>query len=646
MSRGRVCCSDLISRMTTRGSYQGRILLCLGLLLLSPVVFGLEHADLLAFTRSTCNHWSDKMQPSSELGNFSSGNPIRQGDRQIGLRHRLDQPDGYVLLNVYDTPGRPRQFMSVTYNNDDQPTMMVSLGPSCKIRSLRRANLSAVDETGQSRVLSISALDESLRPAGSPEWINPPTLSSTGSHLSGEHDRVRVGMVDSGVNYQLTEIASRLARSEQGEMVGYDFWDLDALPFDANVVGDGFFVQRHGTRTASIVLREAPNVELVPYRYPRPDMDRMIDLVEHAVDNNVSIVGMPLGSQSLDDWKAFQRAAEANPQLLFIVSAGNNGFNIENRPVYPAALDIANILVVTSSDDFVRPAERTNWGRLSVDFLLPAENISALDFSGKEVSVSGSSYAVSRLVALTARLKQANPDWQAKELIRALRNRYTDGVGKRWVYSGYIADPLNLDLAIAFEPVELALQPGMLAATSDPTSGDFAALHLPLDVLVLDTRWTSNRISAVLNSAFSVLQQCGIVLGRVSTQQFNGPDYLRDLSTGTARTLMDATATRHATVVFARDSRMSVPFEGEAFGLGNTRDRPWLRNSVWLTEDISDPGLALAHELFHVLSNNGEHVQDTTNLMSERTRPGQDRLDDRQCMNLREMGKTLSLLVD
>lgn len=630
-------------------------LLCLYLLCFSSSAPGSDQFNLLAFTQHACKGWDDGSPLSTEEGELPAGTPILQRGRQVGTRFHFEGLGQNVALSVYETPGRPRQFMSIGFTDSGAPALMVSMGAACDVRLIRQANFSATDVSSHSRpyLLSISALDESLHPVGQPQWVNPP-LEWVEQVSVIEPVPVRVGMIDSGVNYQLPEINTRLARTEEGALVGYDFWDMDSLPFDANVVGEGFNVQRHGTRTASIVLREAPGTQLVPYRYPRPDMERMAELVAHAVDNNVAILGMPLGSQSLDDWKAFQRAAEANPQLLFVVSAGNNGRNIENEPVYPAALDINNVLVVTSADDFVRPAQRTNWGRLSVDFMLPAERINALDFTGDEVSVSGSSYAVSRLVALAARLKQAHPDWLAKDLIRALRNRYTDGVGKRWVYSGYIADPLLMDFpsikqpavaTVGFESLALAIQSHASAVTPQQEDSDYVELHLPLDVLVLDDRWTTSRIETVLDSAREPLRQCGVTVTNVNARRFVGPDYLRDLSTGTAKTIMDAASTTRATVVFARDTRMDVPFTGEAFGVGNTRDRPWLRHSVWMTEDIKDPGLALAHELVHVLSNSGDHVQDAGNLMAERTQPGQDRLNQRQCLQLRETGKNLALLL-
>ena len=106
-----------------------------------------------------------------------------------------------------------------------------------------------------------------------------------------------------------------------------------------------------------------------------------------------------------------------HPEILFIVSAGNNGRDIDVNPVYPAGLTHDNIIVVTSSNDYSQPAERTNYGRISVDYLLPAESIPAIDFDGSETLVSGSSYAVSRMTALAARLLISEPELSINQLI-------------------------------------------------------------------------------------------------------------------------------------------------------------------------------------------------------------------------------------
>ena len=147
-----------------------------------------------------------------------------------------------------------------------------------------------------------------------------------------------------------------------------------------------------------------------------------------------------------------------------------------------------------------------------------------------------------------------------------------------------------------------------------------------------------------MQTAYDLLAQCGIGAGDISIHSFAGDDYLRDLSTGTAHTLLGAMNSTATTVVFARDTRMQEPFTGEAFGLGNTRRRPWLANSVWLMPDIGEEWIALAHELFHVISNNGEHVEDSANLMQERTDADSQTLTDRQCQYARVTGLANRLL--
>ncbi len=491
------------------------------------------------------------------------------------------------------------------------------------------------------QALSIETLDENLQPVGEPDWLNPPLefierVRAGARRPAGDSGPVRVGMVDSGVNYRLDEINRRLARAPDGQLIGYDFWEMDDLPYDSHPVNSGFFVQHHGTRSASLLLREAPAIELVPYRYPRPDMSRMQALVEHASRHGVDILGMPLGSNRAEDWGSFARAANAHPRMLFIVSAGNDGRDIDIDPVFPAVLGLDNMLVVTSAGDFVIPAEGVNWGRRSVDYLVPAERRVALDYSGQQTLVSGSSYAVSRVAALAARLKHENRDWDAAQIIDALRQRYRESSPDvfGWVGSGYIADPLAG--APILKSVLGDFDPDLPSASS--------GLRVDLDFLLLDPRWPISRVRDALQQAFRILAQCDVVAGEVNGFSIQAADYLLDLSSGNARTLLEAVAAQQPTLVFARDTRMRDQYLGEAFGYGNTRHRPWLTNSVWLMRDVDDAGIALAHELYHVLANSGAHVQGRPNLMQPDTRPESTELTAQQCRQARDAGIANGLL--
>lgn len=494
------------------------------------------------------------------------------------------------------------------------------------------------------------------------DQLDNPELPDLIPQIAPAQNRVRVALVDSGVNYLLPKINAGLARLGDGKLLGYDFWDMDALPFDSHPDARGGVV-RHGTRTASLLLKEAPFVELVAYRYPRPDMQRMTDLIAHADKHKVRVIGLPLGGNLLEPWLAFEAAAKAHPHILFVASAGNNGRDIDQTPVYPAALTLDNMLVVTSADHFGRVANGVNWGRSSVDYMVPAESLKAQQFDGSHVMVSGSSYAVPRVVALAARYMRDDPALSASQIIKLIRQRFANGAMPRQLAQGYLGDPqyargdnisvvesypFNTGHSLSSSGDEESVTPANASSVSSLNTDIDETWLLPLQVLVLDERWQMTQLKGLLKEAEGILGQCSIAFAPASLQKVQSPDYLRDLETGAARTLMDAVresgAERKLTIVFARDTLMNPAFDAEAFGRGNTRQRAWLTDSVWLTLALEDRAIALAHELFHVLVNSGQHSDVEGSLMLARTTGSNTHLSEEDCALAKERGVKLGLL--
>ena len=315
-----------------------------------------------------------------------------------------------------------------------QPILLIDAGPDCAVLHGREIDY---DENGQA--LSLRHFDRNLKFDGLQEPLNPPVPD--GPDPGG----VAVAHIDSGVNYLLPFLAARLARSADGGLLGWDYWDEDDRPFDLDTGRSPFFPIRHGTTVASVLLREAPESRLFAYRYPRPDLARLAPLIDHAAGHGVKIVLMPLGSRTAEHWQAFVEAATSQSDMLFIVSAGNDGRDIDVEPLYPASFELDNMIVVTSSDAFGRLAEGSNWGASSVDLMVPGEKVAVIDHRGAAGFASGSSFAVPRVAALAARLAAENPDWTAKELKAAIRKRagpsFERGAQKvRW---GWIPNPAD-----------------------------------------------------------------------------------------------------------------------------------------------------------------------------------------------------------
>jgi hypothetical protein len=378
-------------------------------------------------------------------GTLVEKSPLVVRGREIGQRRRFAMADSgdTVLLETIEADGRLRrvraqwQASPVNANQAPRPTLVIVADSQCRVQIARRL---IYDADGKAEYLEI--LTPALDAVQIREPLNPP-VPAIAQGADREVPAVTVAMLDAGVNYLLPHIGERLARGADGEILGFDYWDLDRRPFDANPVRSPFFPQRHGTQTASLLLREAPVAQLIPYRYPRPDMTRMADLIEDAAADGAIILNLSLGSNRKQEWLAFATAAAAHPEMLFVVSAGNNGRDIDSQPVYPAALELENILVVSSADPSGRPAQGSNWGRESVDLLVPAEEMLIMDFYGRPRIVSGSSYAAVRVSALAACLLQENPEWRAEILKAAILEQAREPSGGQQAYSafGFLPDP-------------------------------------------------------------------------------------------------------------------------------------------------------------------------------------------------------------
>ncbi|MGI9303655.1 MAG: hypothetical protein ACR2RB_13285 [Gammaproteobacteria bacterium] len=126
---------------------------------------------------------------------------------------------------------------------------------------------------------------------------------------------------------------------------------------------------------------------------------------------------------------------------------------------------------------------------------------------------------------------------------------------------------------------------------------------------------------------------------------------LRGLETGkmlqfymqTARELVRAVPLNRPSAYFVKDTLQDIAYGAQAIGRSNTHDVE-LRDTVWMTRDVEDPGISLAHELAHVLADTGKHSPDPRNLMHESTSPGHDALTKEQCELITATGSRNGLL--
>ena len=156
--------------------------------------------------------------------------------------------------------------------------------------------------------------------------------------------------------------------------------------------------------------------------------------------------------------------------------------------------------------------------------------------------------------------------------------------------------------------------------------------------------WQESEIEAATAQASRILGQCGIVPGTAQVVRADVDARFRIYRTPTARELARTLRPQAPAVYFVDDTRQDPAYDAEAIGRSNSRTRPELADTVWITRATRDPGIALAHELAHVLMDSGEHLDEPGNLMRDETAPENTRLSEAQCVRLRVTGSANGLL--
>ncbi len=151
-------------------------------------------------------------------------------------------------------------------------------------------------------------------------------------------------------------------------------------------------------------------------------------------------------------------------------------------------------------------------------------------------------------------------------------------------------------------------------------------------------------IIAAANESARILGQCGVALKAAELVRVAAPVRYHDFRTPVSRELAATLQLGKPTVYFVAGTRQRPAFDAEAIGRGNSLTRPELRDTVWITRGTRDLGIALTHELAHVLMDSGEHSEEPGNLMREDTAPENARLSANQCARLRETATANGLL--
>ncbi len=212
---------------------------------------------------------------------------------------------------------------------------------------------------------------------------------------------VAIALIGTGIDYTIPEVAQRLARDGEGELIGWDLEHKDRKPFDKSKGSTPPERGGDGTLIASLLV--APRTtRLVPVRLDPGDPASAARAIAFVAQTPARIAVLPMWSTTREDWEPLRQAAMRFKDVLVVVPAGQGA-----EPVYPAALGLDNVLAVEQ-------------GTVSVD---------TVGFGGSIWRVSGTAPAVAAAAAAAADLLAREPGLDAVTLKRRLGDA---GGGPMW----------------------------------------------------------------------------------------------------------------------------------------------------------------------------------------------------------------------
>jgi hypothetical protein len=163
---------------------------------------------------------------------------------------------------------------------------------------------------------------------------------------------VPIAIVMTGIDYTDPQIAARLARDGEGELIGWDFVDRDRRPFansasqtPPNQGGDGTTLAK-ALMSFDVAKPAEQHLTLMPFRVTGGDYPMIAQAVAYASQTPARTLIVPMTGGTADDWQLFKEAVLRAPALRVVVPDCDIRGDARLAATYPAALHLANLVIV------------------------------------------------------------------------------------------------------------------------------------------------------------------------------------------------------------------------------------------------------------------------------------------------------------
>lgn len=123
---------------------------------------------------------------------------------------------------------------------------------------------------------------------------------------------IAIALLGTGVDYTRREIAGRLARDGEGDLIAWDFTDNDTKPYAASSpnTADAAYLANNTTSTSLVVVKEATDSPVA-----------IGHMAAFTIRTPARVIVWPDGSPQRPDWPVLFEAADRFKDRLFVVPA-------------------------------------------------------------------------------------------------------------------------------------------------------------------------------------------------------------------------------------------------------------------------------------------------------------------------------------
>lgn len=211
--------------------------------------------------------------------------------------------------------------------------------------------------------------------------------------------KIRIGIADTGINYDNINLKRNINRR-----FSYDF------VYEKNEDEiSGLDDRNHGTHLAGIIagypinkkgiigiLRRADIISLKIFcnsdrnKIYKKASHAFVSAIQYAQRHNIRVINCSFSGDSFS--REERDAMRAANDILFVIAAGNNNYDLGEKLIYPPCYELDNSIVVAAIDQHGNLYEKSNYG-CAVDIAAPGDSIVSLYSDNSYYKAHGTSMA-------------------------------------------------------------------------------------------------------------------------------------------------------------------------------------------------------------------------------------------------------------